>query len=254
MTTPTSMPAAGSRQHQVTSRDLEILQWVGRWRAVTSGQVAREFDRRAGATRRQEVYDRRLRALHTIGLVQQARPLSDRPRVHWLTRAGMTAAGVDSTPPSPSVVELVHDLEVVELAHHLTDIQPDHLLLTEQEIRRAEPNPSSGPGARLHADIEVGAGRGTGGRAFPDLASVVAAEDGSEQVWVHELERARKSRHRLMTVMLSYLYAEHVHGIVYWAWPDLIDLLASVATEANRAAQDAGLQPGVVVRSWQPKL
>ncbi|MHA4815445.1 hypothetical protein ACXZ65_13940 [Streptomyces aculeolatus] len=253
MTTPTSMPAAGSRQHQVTSRDLEILQWIGRWRAVTAPQVAREFDRRAGSPRRQEVYDRRLRALHTLGLTQQARLLGDRPRVHWLTQAGMTAACIDSTPPSPGVAELVHDLEVVELAHHLTEIQPDHLLITEQEVRRTEPNPSSGPGARLHADIEVGAGRGTGGRAFPDLASVVT-EGGGEQVWVHELERARKSRHRLMTVMLSYLYAEHVHGIVYWAWPDLTDLLTSVAAEANRAAQDAGLQPGVVVRAWQPKL
>ncbi|MBB1256539.1 hypothetical protein H3146_24780 [Streptomyces sp. OF3] len=242
------------RGHAMTSRDLEILQWIGRWRAVTCDQVAREFDRRAGSTRRREVYERRLRALHALGMLRQDRPLSDRPRIHWLTRAGMTAAGMDGAPASPSVAELVHDLEVIELAAHLARIQPDHQLITEQEIRRCEPNPSSGPGARLRSDIEIGAGRGTGGRAFPDLASVVTGPEGDEQVWVHELERARKGRARLMTIMLSYAYAEHVHGVVYWAWPDLVELLEGVAAEANRHAEEAGLRPCIVVRPWKPKL
>lgn len=249
------MPTTTARRnHAMTSRDLEILQWVGRWRAVTCDQVAREFDRRAGSTRRREVYERRLRALHGLGLLRQSRPLGDRPRVHWLSRAGMTAASIDGTPASPGVAELVHDLEVIELADHLTKIQPDHQLVTEQEIRRAEPNPSSGPGARLRSDIEIGAGRGTGGRAFPDLASVVTSPDGGEQVWVHELERARKGRARLMTIMLSYAYAENVNGVVYWAWPDLVDLLEGVAVEANRATEAAGLRPHVIVRPWQPQL
>ncbi|AXK34646.1 hypothetical protein DVA86_20345 [Streptomyces armeniacus] len=238
----------------MTSRDLEILQWAARWRAVTCPQVAREFDRRTERTRRREVYERRLRALHQLELLQQARPLGDQPRIHWLTRAGMAAAGVEGTPGSPSVGELVHDLEVVELAHHLAVTQPDHQLVTEQEIRRSEPNPSSGPGARLRSDIEIGAGRGTGGRSFPDLASVVTSEDGAEQVWVHELERARKGRARLLSIMLSYVYAEHVHGVVYWAWPGLADPLAAVAEEANRTAAAAGLRPCVVVRPWQPRL
>ncbi|MDK1476828.1 hypothetical protein QNO07_26075 [Streptomyces sp. 549] len=248
------MPTTTARRHAMTSRDLEILQWIGRWRAVTCAQVAREFDRRSGSERRREVYERRLRALHTLGLLQQARPLGDRPRIHWLTRAGMTAAGMDGTPASPSVAELVHDLEVIELADHLTNIQPDHQLITEQEIRHCEPNPSSGPGARVRSDIEIGAGRGTGGRAFPDLASVVTGPDGDEQVWVHELERARKGRARLMTIMLSYAYAKHIHGVVYWAWPDLVDLLNSVAIEANRTAEAANLRPCIIVRPWDPKL
>ncbi|WP_340563515.1 hypothetical protein [Streptomyces sp. GSL17-111] len=139
------MTTARARRHAMTSRDLDVRQWVGRWRAVTCDQVTREFDRRAGSTRRREVYERRMRALHGLGLLRQAGPLGDRPRVHWLTRAGMTAASLEGAPASPSVAELVHDLEVVELADHLTRIQPDHHLVTEQEIRHCEPNPSSGP-------------------------------------------------------------------------------------------------------------
>ncbi|WP_340563512.1 hypothetical protein [Streptomyces sp. GSL17-111] len=57
-----------------------------------------------------------------------------------------------------------------------------------------------------------------------------------------------------MTIMLSYAYAEHVHGVVYWAWPDLVDLLQGIAEEANQTAEAAGMRPCVIVRPWQPRL
>ena len=90
--------AASARPaHRVTSRDLEILAWSGTWRAVTTSQLMREFNRRDGE-RRREVYDRRLRALIQHGLIRHGRPLADRPRITWLTRAGHRAAGLDGTP------------------------------------------------------------------------------------------------------------------------------------------------------------
>lgn len=250
MTSTTTAP----RRHTLTSRDLEILAWTGRWRAVTTTQIAREFDRRAGSERRRSIYERRVLALRRLGLLQQARPLADRPRVNWLTRAGHRAAGLDGAPAEPSVSELVHDLEVVELALHLAVHQPTHQLITETEIRRAEPHPSAGPAAVLRTGLEASAGRGTGGRGYPDLASVVTTEDGGEQVWVHELERSRKSRSRWLNIMLAYAYADHIHGCVYWTWPDITEAVQAAADEANRTAQAAGLQPAIVVRSWTPRL
>lgn len=248
----TTTTARARPAHLITSRDLEILAWIGRWRSVTTSQVMREFNRRHGP-RRREVYDRRLRALIQHGLIRHGRPLADRPRVTWLTRAGHRAAGLDGAPAEPSVSELVHDLEVVELALHLAVLQPGHRLITEQEIRRAEPHPSAGPAAALRA-MEASAGRGTGGRGYPDLASVVTTEDGTEQVWVHELERSAKSRSRWLTIMLSYAYADHIQGCVYWAWPGITEAVRSAAEEANRAAVAAGAQPAIVVQPWEPRL
>ncbi|GAA1929499.1 hypothetical protein GCM10009716_41450 [Streptomyces sodiiphilus] len=249
MTTTTASP-----RHALTSRDLEILAWTGRWRAVTTDQIAREFDRRAGTGRRRSIYERRVLALRRLGLLHQDKPLADLPRVNWLTRAGHRAAGLDGAPATPSVGELLHDLEVVELALHLAVIQPGHQLVTEQEIRRTEPHPSAGPAAALRSGVEISAGRGTGGRGYPDLASVVTADDGTEQVWVHELERSRKSRSRWLTVMLAYVYADHVHGCVYWAWPDIAEPLRCAADEANRVAVEAGVRPCIVVQPWDPRL
>ncbi|NJQ13538.1 hypothetical protein [Streptomyces bohaiensis] len=243
------MPAAPA--HMLTSRDLEILAWIGTWRAVTTSQVMREFNRRDG-WRRREVYDRRLRALLALGLIRHARPLADRPRITWLTRAGHRAAGLEGAVAEPSTAELIHDLEVVELALHLAERQPDHELITEQEIRRSEPHPSAGPAAALRA-MEASAGRGTGGRGYPDLASV-AAKDSGEQVWVHEMERHRKSRARWLNIMLSYVYADHIHGCVYWAWPGITESVQAAAEETNRSAVAAGLTPAIVVRTWEPRL
>lgn len=230
---------------RLTARDVEILQWMGRWRGVTARQLAREFNSRHG-NRRLEVYERRLRALHELGLVAHKRFLADYPRVHWLTREGMRTAGLTGSIASPKISELEHDLQVVDLAHHLSVIQPTHQVVTEQEIRRAEPNPAAGPESALRSDIELSTGRGTGGRAFPDLASIV---DGS-QVWVHELERTRKPGPRLGRIMLSYVYADHIAGAVYWAYSHLLDGVQAAADDANRAAEQIGRQPCIVVRPW----
>ncbi|MFI1621877.1 hypothetical protein ACH4VT_33705 [Streptomyces lydicus] len=233
-------------QRRLTSRDVEILAWMGRWRAVTARQVAREFNKRDG-NRRLEIYERRMRALHELGLVDHARMLADYPRVHWLTREGLRAVELTGSTGAPKIAELEHDLSVIDLAHHLAEIQPPHTIMTEQEIRRTEPNPAAGPESRLRSDIEMGAGRGTGGRAFPDLASLV---DGSD-VWVHELERSRKSRPRLTRIMLSYAYAPHIAGVVYWAYPHILAGVQAAADDANIRAERAGREPRIVVRPWE---
>lgn len=232
-------------RYQLTERDIDILRWTGRWRAVTAPQLAREFDRRDG-TRRLEIYERRLRALHTLGLTDHARMLADHPTVHWLTRAGMRASGLTGAVPAPRLAELHHDLALVDLAHHVTLRQPDHEVLTETEIRRTEPGPVSDPAAALRAELEIGVTRGTGGRGVPDLASIPPAGG----VWVHELERSRKPGPRLERLMLAYVWSEHITGAVYWTSPPLTAAVRRCADAANKAAQETGRTPCIVVREW----
>lgn len=197
--------------------------------------------------------ERRMRVLIDVGFLEHDRLLHEWPRVHWLSRAGMRAAGLTGAVVEPKVAELDHDLEVVELAHHLAQLQPTHRMVTEREIRRVEPNPAAGPEAGVHADIardqQFGTGRGTGGRAFPDLVSV--SDDGA-QVWVHELERSRKPGPRLERIMLAYAFAEHITGVVYWAFPALVGPVQAAADAANARAREAGRGPAVVVREWTP--
>ncbi|MFI7278524.1 hypothetical protein [Streptomyces sp. NPDC049879] len=234
----------------LTARDLEFAQWMAKWRAVQRDQLQREFDRRDGRTRRKEVYERRLRALRAAQLVEWDTPLG-RPGVHWLTQNGMKFAGVPGTPARWSHAELVHDLAVIDLAHHLQDLQPAHTVVTEQEIRRAEPGPGTGPGARLRADLELGVGRAKGGRAYPDLASIGPDRSGVERTWLHEYERTQKGRQRLVTIMLAYIYARHVDGVAYWVPPELVAPTQAAADEANDKGEREGFRRCITVRPWQ---
>lgn len=239
---------SAGRRWQLTVRDLEILKWIGRWRGVTIPQITREFTRRTpDKPLHPKATERRMRALTAMGLTENRRFLAQMPSVHWLTRAGTRTADLPGFVASPKIAELEHDLQVIDLAHHLAKIQPTHQLVTEQEIRRTEPNPAAGPESALRSDVELGAGRGTGGRAFPDLASIV---DGTE-VWVHELERTRKGGPRLVRIMLSYIYADHIAGAVYWAYPHLLDGVQAAATEANQSAENLSRAPKIVVRPWE---
>jgi hypothetical protein len=238
---------ADERGWQMTARDEEILEWVARWRAVTAPQVQREFTRRApDRPLHIKKAERRLRALKELGLVQYRRFRHGAHGVYWVSREGAKHLGVVGAVAPPKAGELEHDLDVVDLGFHLHELQPTQQLVTEQEIRRLEPSPSAGPGAALRADIELGAGRGSGGVGFPDLASVLGGE-----VWVHELERSWKGRLRVERVMLSYVHAEHVSGVVYWAYPQVRGLLEAAAGEVNQAAATLGTGCRILVRPWK---
>ncbi len=238
-----------NRRHWIlTSRDVAVLEWLGRWRGATAPQIAREFTRRHPESPLPlKSAERRLRALKGMGLVESRDFLADQRRVHWLTREGMRAVGLSGSVASPKLAELTHDLSVIDLAHYLMTTQPEHELVTEQEVRRMEPNPAAGPAAALRSGLEMGTGRATGGRAFPDLVSIV----GGSQVWVHELERSRKPGPRLGTIMRAYIYADHIAGAVYWAYPHLVDAVQAAAEEANRAAQEIGRTAKIRVRRWE---
>ncbi|WP_190094702.1 helix-turn-helix transcriptional regulator [Streptomyces melanogenes] len=234
------------RRWQLTSRDLELLGWVGRWRGVTSPQIARGFDLSV------KVVERRMRALSELGLVEGRRMLADVPRVHWLTRAGMTAVGIHGDVARPKLAELHHDLAVVDVAHFI-ERNRRHLVVTEREIRRREPNPAAGHEWRLYDGVEMTAGLGTGGLKFPDLASVRLEE--MDVVWAHELERTRKDVPRLTRLMLSYVWSDAVTYVIYWTWPELYDNTMRAAEAANASARELGRGPAPIgVRVWEPSL
>jgi hypothetical protein len=220
---------------------MKLLAWLGRWRGATSPQLARALGIPL------KVAERRMRALTALGLVAGRAYLHGIPRVHWLTRAGMTAVGLDGSVASPVLAELQHDLAVVELAHYIGQLQPDAHVVTEREIRRDEPNPAATDGLSLRTRLEIGVGLGTGGRKFPDLGTIHAGGDG-ETVWAHEYERTRKEGPRLTDLMWYYSRADHIAGVVYWVAPELHANTERAAKAANERAET----PKVVVRAWTP--
>ena len=217
------------RSWQLTTRDLDLLAWLGRWRGATSPQIATAHGIPV------KVAERRMRALTALGLVAGRAVLADIPRVHWLTRAGMTAVGLSGQVQQPVLAELRHDLVVVDLAHYLAQLQPDAHVVTERQIRRDEPNPAATDGLSLRTRMEIGVGLGTGGRKFPDLATVHAG-DGGETVWAHEYERTRKEGPRLQNLMWHYTRADHIAGVVYWVVPGLLANTERAAKVVNERA------------------
>src|SRR5690606_12386324 len=106
-----AVSVAGNRS-VITPRDLEWLEWMGRWRFVTGPMIAREFSARGQSAPPTSV-DRRLRVFIERGLVGYERVLADTPRLLWLTRAGMRLAELDGPVVTPKFADIRHDLKVI---------------------------------------------------------------------------------------------------------------------------------------------
>src|SRR5699024_6622532 len=101
----------GSR---VTSRDMRWLEWIARWRFVTAPGIVREVVARGESALPTSV-DRRMRALHQLGLVACERVLAEEPRLYWIRRAGMQLVGLSGAVVSPKFNDIRHDLRVLDV-------------------------------------------------------------------------------------------------------------------------------------------
>ena len=167
------------------------------------------------------------------------------PTLHWLTVEGLRTVGVAGVSKPPRVAEIMHDYEVVEVAHSLEASHPDMLLHSEREIRSWEaPNRHLTPQPKYSLPM-VRPG-GAQGRLYPDLVTV--SQDG--HVWGHEYEASVKEHGRLVRLMLTYAASTTHRGAVYYVTPVTALSVRRAAEEANRVAHDRGQGRPIAVREW----
>jgi hypothetical protein len=230
---------------RLTERDLRWLEWMTGWRFVTGAAVVREFERR-GESAPSTVVDRRLRGFTQLGLVEYERVLANAPRLYWLTRTGMQAAGVEGAVVSPKFADIRHDLVVLDVAHWLSSERvPSHQLVTEREIRRTEtPNQFDPVEATYSMHLPE---RATHSRVYPDLVSV---NPESGRAWGHEVECSRKDHRRLVRLMLAYGEAARYAGAVYYPTENVRDTVQRAADEANQIIQERYARSPIHVQPW----
>lgn len=229
---------------RVTSRDVDWLTWLGRWRFASSVQVSQEFTRR-GASAPAKVVERRMRACRQLGLITSQRVVAELPGVHSLTRQGMDLVGIGGLVVGPNVAQFRHDYQVIELAWELAAEKPDHQLVTEREMRRAD-TPNAHRNDPPQFAVVLPSSGAVMRRIYPDVVTITPA--GGK--WVHELEASRKDHRRLVNLMLAYTYAEHIRGARYYAVPQVLEGVQRAAAEANQRASDVGRPTKVTVVSW----
>lgn len=223
---------------RLTSREVQWLAWMARWRAVTAFQVAEWFEPGAGRGFVNQVH-RSARRWRELGLVEADKFLGDRPMTYSLTREGLRVVEIEHAGRRPVVGTLHHDLAVVDLATWLHHERGIGSFMTEVEIRAVDPPRAEFPRYALLA--APGAGRSI---LYPDLVSV-----HDQGLLAHEVELARKDRTRAVALMETYALSSRYLRVAYYAAPAVRKGLEEAADKANRAIVGDGRK--VFVRGWE---
>lgn len=206
-----------NQRGQITPRDVEILEWIGRHGVVTEAQVAsRFFSRESGSVGVWASY-RRLRILRQLGMVQRDPTYWKQPHVLRLTRSGAKLADVDLRPAKIVYAELRHVLAVVDLLERLLAANPAARLTTERELR-----------AERHRMRQAGH-VGVLGR-MPD--GVLTWPDGRSAAV--ELDLTSKRERDIVAIVDSYAVAAFTK--VWWFVPaPRVERLRRIFSEQNAA-------------------
>ena len=194
---------------QITDRDVEILQWVGRHGHVTVSQVARRWFKRDGvADAGSTAAPRRLRILQTLGLLhRETEWFADRERLYRLTEDGAALAGARDQSAEPFrlgpanlvLAEIGHSLALVDLTEQLLDQHPGATLTTERELR-----------VMRRKDLQAGARRaGQGGR----IADAVLHLADGDDVAI-ELDYTNKRAADYLRIIGEYKQESYKH--IWW--------------------------------------
>lgn len=212
---------------RITSRDLEIVSWLGRVRFATRDQIARRFD----LGRSQGFH--RIAQLRKAGFVDE-RPLivGPAPSIVFATRRGLIAAGSDLRPADLDGRSLQHDGALVDLA--IDYEQAGAVVLTDRELRSLARRPES-EAERYAVEVPGSPGR----RHFPDL--IVEADGRRLAV---ELEVAEKTISRLRGILSAYRGARLIDGVLYLATKPV------VVTRINRLIEELAMEDLAEVRLY----
>jgi hypothetical protein len=218
------LPGGGFR---VTTRDKEIVRWIGRLRMVNAAQVAERFQLGRAVTYA------RLGGLVRLGLLDHTRIFHRAPGVYLATRPGLALVDLNIPPARVDLRTYTDDLEVAWLVLELEREHGPEAVRTEREMR-AEETPlgvTSVGRPRVAVPLAGASGRlePTPARHrrlhFPDCAVIGAAAEGADGVLAIELERTPKGRARLRRILRGYVAARHVSLVRYYVLGDRVRTL-----------------------------
>jgi hypothetical protein len=230
--TPThKTPKHATSRHKTPSPEqCEIVRWSASLGAISAEALAYRMDVSVASARS------RLAAARRLGWLASSRPLSGRPVLYTATAAGLRACGERGLDPTRvSASGAAHLLACAEVAAMLERCYPDHRVLGERELRRAEREQG-----RPLASAELGAGP-HGERLLHrcDLVLWPSSDADSLPVAV-EVELTVKAPARLATICRAWARCRHVAGSLYIAPPD-------VASALERAVDRAHARERVVI-------
>ena len=192
----------------LTTRDRDIVAWIGRFGAVEAEQAMTWFGMGRTATYR------RLRACVGSELLAHVRVLHGEPGLYVATRAGLQWAGLGDFEPCRVSVALVRHVQASARAAVVLDRrEPGMTVVHEREIRAAERSQG-----RVLASVAVGSlGAGRSRWHRPDL--LLVPRQGDELPTAVELELSVKSRRRLETICRGYARSRLFAAVRYYAEP-----------------------------------
>lgn len=168
-------------------RDVEILEWIGRFRFVTAKAIADQFEvswQRANA---------RVRRLEREGLLGLERKYASQARAVFLTGPGATLLGWERHRAPRADVHREHEEAIVWLVTRLERRNDGREVLTERECRRLERE------AGKRYSVDVAASNRSDRRRWPD----VVLDHGDRRDAI-EIEFAPKSSKRLTAIVDGY--------------------------------------------------
>lgn len=199
---------------RASERDLELLRFTGEQFALTLTQLARLMGRTEHAAR--WLRSRWQRA----GWAQGRALLVDEPVFVWLTRRGLSAAGLDYSVWRPNPGALAHIAAVSEVRLYLAERRPEALWVCERELAREARTELSGFGAHR-----------------PDGLLV---QDDRELAIEVELTQKRRSRAELIMRERLARYG----SVLYFAAPAPKRMLDALASELGAGRVQVRPLPG----------
>jgi hypothetical protein len=194
-----------------THEQIEIARWTGSLGAVTAEALAQRSDVSVASARAKLIAARRR------NLLASARPLSGRPMLFTITRAGLRtcqARGIEVCAVSPSNAN--HLITCAAAAAVLERRYPHHRLIGERELRRDERE-------RGHplASAKLATSHGVQGRLHrPDLVLYPHDPDGGLPLAV-EVELTIKAPERLVEICRAWARCRAISGVIYFAPEDV---------------------------------
>jgi hypothetical protein len=210
-----------------TPEQAEIARWTASLGAVTAEAFAQRTGTSVGSARAKLIAARRRELLASV------RPLSGRPMLFTVTRAGLRACnarGIEMCAVSPSNAN--HLIMCAATAAKLERRYPHHRLIGERELRRDERD-----GGRLLASAKLAASRGArSGLHCPDLVLWPHDADDGLPVAV-EVELTIKSPRRLVEICRAWARCRTVAGVIYFAPEDVRRALRRAVRKARACEQ-----------------
>jgi hypothetical protein len=218
-----------------------LIRWAARMGAITADALADRQGISVASARA------RLVAAERARLLSRRRPLVGQPALYTVTPAGLRACGLRGLEPCRvSASNALHSVVCAGVAAALERCYPDHRVLGERELRRAEREcgvPLAS--ARLGTDS-------AGGPLLhrPDLVLWPTGCDDGLPVAV-EVELTVKAPRRLAHICRAWARCRCVAGVLYLAAPGAEQALERAIVTAHASERIAVVPLGALSRPGQ---